>query len=74
MNAMVGPTVALAKAGASADSAEKMKHTMVVNPWRLHSESLANGFLVSREVAVNEGEVKAGKDRRVALVFQQKFK
>jgi len=36
MNAMVGPAVALAKAGASADSAEEMKVITGVNPWRLH--------------------------------------
>jgi len=31
MNAMVGPAVALAKAGASADSAEEMKDTISLN-------------------------------------------
>jgi len=36
VNAMVGPAVALAKAGASADSAEEMKDTASVNAWRLH--------------------------------------
>ncbi len=36
MNATVGPAVALAKVGASADSAEEMKDTTGVNPWRLH--------------------------------------
>ena len=37
MNADDGPAVALAKVGASADSAEEMKDTTSVNPWRLHS-------------------------------------
>jgi len=37
MNVTVGPAVALAKVGASADSAEEMKDTTGVNPWRLHS-------------------------------------
>jgi len=37
---MVGPTLALAKAGASADSAEEMKDTTGVNPWRLHDFGL----------------------------------
>ena len=36
VNAYDGPAVALAKVGASADSAEEMKDTTGVSPWRLH--------------------------------------
>jgi len=38
MNATVGPAVALAKVGASADSAEEMKDTTGVSLWRLHRD------------------------------------
>ena len=46
INVTVGPAVALAKVGASADSAEEMKDTTGVSPWRLHFvRSAARGRL-----------------------------
>jgi hypothetical protein len=55
MNARDGPTVALAKAGASADSAEEMKDTTGVSPGRLHSFPGLTGicFLFYREIRGN---------------------
>ncbi len=45
MNATVGPAVALAKVGASVDSAEEMKDTTGVIPWRLHEFEAGTEFL-----------------------------
>ncbi len=45
MNALFGPAITLAKAGAAADSAEKMKDTTGVNPWRLHFETTGHPLL-----------------------------
>ncbi len=53
MNAGDGPAVALAEVGASADSAEEMKGTTGVSPWRLHflpteTRALPANFIDSR--------------------------
>ncbi len=39
-------TLRSSKEGASADSAEEMKDTAGVNPWRLHSQSRSRSYLI----------------------------
>ena len=80
MNAKVGPSVARrAKEGASADSAEEMKDTTGVSPWRLHKKS-GKWYLewVEEIPGVNtQGEileeVKANLKEALALVLETKL-
>jgi len=52
MNASDGPAVALAKVGASADSAENMKDTTRANPWRLHVATGGTGRCVPLHISI----------------------